>query len=231
MATTFEDLKDVIHGCTRCKRLRRWCEEASGQKAAYRGQPYWSRPVAGFGDPNARLAIIGLAPGRHGANRTGRPFTGDAAGIWLYQALHQHQFSNQPTATGREDGLLLNDAYVTNLVRCAPPADKPTAEEIRACASFFGQELDLLPRLQGVLALGRMAFEGYLGWLRSQGIDARVPFQHGKTYRFGGEHPWLVASYHCSQRNTRSGRLTYEMWDAVFDQIRDLLPVARHGGD
>lgn len=231
MDGSLEALATQIHDCQRCPRLRVWCQGAAGQKALYREYPYWARPVSGFGDSHARLLVIGLAPGRHGANRTGRPFTGDAAGEWLYDALYRYGFANQPVATDRTDGLQLQDAYISNLVRCAPPGDRPTPAEIDACSSFFEQELQLLTSVEGVLALGRIAFEGYGRWLRQTGIlNKRLPFEHAKLYQWPRQ-PWLMASYHCSQRNTRSGRLTRAMWDDVFQQIRELLPSDRPKND
>ncbi len=230
-SSSLPQLAARVHDCTLCPRLRAWCESAPGQQARYRGQSYWARPVFGFGDPTARLVIIGLAPGRHGANRTGRPFTGDAAGEWLYDALFRYGFSNQARATGREDGLVLNNAYITNLVRCAPPGDKPSRDEIDACQDYLRQELQQLPYVRGVLTLGRVAFDGYVNWLKARGDGPlrRPAFEHGRVYRFQPGQPWLMASYHCSQRNTRSGRLTSEMWDQIFEQATAL--VANDGQD
>lgn len=221
MDDSYIALASRIHACQRCPRLRQWCESADGQLARYRGQPYWGKPVAGFGDLSARLVVIGLAPGRHGANRTGRPFTGDAAGGWLYDALFRYGFASRPDALDREDGLVLRDVYITNLVRCAPPGDKPTREEIQSCSSHFDQEMQLLSKRQGILALGKVAFDGYMKWLYEHGLakGPRRPFEHGRMYHFDGQVPWLMASYHCSQRNTRSGRLTRSMWDALFQNL------------
>ena len=227
MDDSFETLSSTVVSCERCRRLRIWSETAVGQQARYREQPYWAKPVFGFGDVNARLVVIGLAPGRHGANRTGRPFTGDAAGQWLYQALFQHGYSNQPEAWSREDGLALRDVYITNLVRCAPPGDKPSREEIAACVPYLHQEMRFLTNCQGVLALGRVAFDGYMRWVMGEKRHTKRPvFEHGRVYHFEGTRPWVLASYHCSQRNTRSGRLTPAMWEAIFGQVAQLLGTA-----
>jgi len=228
---SLSDLASLVHACDRCERLRAWCETAQGQQARYRDQPYWGKPVAGFGDQNARIVIIGLAPGRHGANRTGRPFTGDAAGVWLYDALFRYGFANSPSSTAVSDGLTLHDVYITNLVRCAPPGDKPLRDEIDACQTYLHQELTLLPRSEGVLALGRVAFEGYIRWLQEmgEGPKKRPVFEHGRVYRFDRNKRWLLASYHCSQRNTRSGRLTPPMWNQIFEQLGRLVSANNDG--
>lgn len=214
-------LEGRIHDCGACARLRRWSEGAAQNSPRYAGEPYWARPVAGFGDRAARLLVLGLAPGRHGANRTGRPFTGDAAGEWLYRALFAEGFSNRAESRDLRDGLRLKDVYITNVVRCAPPGDRPAADEIARCRPYLREELSLLTSLEGVLVLGRTAFVHYLGVVGGP----RPPFAHGGVYRpgAGGRGPWMVASYHPSQRNTRTGRLTEGMWAEVWAVVRDLL--------
>lgn len=182
--------------------------------------------MAGFGDPQARLLVVGLAPGRHGANRTGRPFTGDAAGAWLYRALYAEGFSNRAESRERGDGLVLTDVYITNIVRCAPPGDRPAAEEILRCRPYLEQERALLTRLKGVLVLGRTAFAHVCGPDRRP----RPVFSHGRVYTEGDGKPWVLASYHPSQRNTRTGRLTAAMWSDVWAIVRDRLDAGEKVG-
>lgn len=214
-----QDLNQQIVNCQRCPRLRDHCHHiAQVKRRAYLADTYWGRPVPSFGDPNARLVIIGLAPGAHGANRTGRIFTGDRSGDFLYQALFNAGFANQPASTHAVDGLKLTDAWITCPVHCAPPANKPTPEEIRACQPYLVQELKLLKRMQAVVVLGRIAFDTFL---TIQGhTKARFPFAHGAT--FPGA-PTLICSYHPSQQNTQTGRLTQAMLTAVFQQARTAL--------
>ena len=208
--------------CRRCPRLVRHREEvASTKRRQYRDWDYWGRPVFGFGDPSARLVLIGLAPAAHGANRTGRMFTGDRSGDWLYAALHAHGFANQPTSERRDDGLVLRDAYVTASARCAPPDNKPTGEELAACRSFLVEELALLKRMRIVLALGKIAFDSYLAARQSmsQALPSPRPkFGHGARADLGDVVLW--ASYHPSQQNTFTGRLTRAAFDAVFAGLR-----------
>lgn len=188
------------------------------KRRAYREETYWGRPVPSFGDPNARLVIIGLAPGAHGANRTGRVFTGDRSGDFLYQALFNAGFANQPTSVHADDGLALTDAWITCPVHCAPPDNKPSLEEIRACQTYLEQELALLKNAQAIVVLGRIAFDTYL---TIKGERKSVyPFAHGAC--FPG-NPTLICSYHPSQQNTQTGRLTQTMLTAVFQQARRLL--------
>jgi len=187
---------------------------------------YWGKPVPSFGDPAARLLIIGLAPGAHGSNRTGRMFTGDRSGDILYRVLYATGFASQPRSLSRDDGLRLSDCYITAAVRCAPPANKPTREEIANCRPYLEQELHLLSRLRVVVALGRLAFDVYLSILRSQGcISSRsaFPFGHGRRHRPGPGLPLLLSSYHPSQQNTSTGRLTEPMLRAVFLDARRRL--------
>lgn len=212
-----------IAACTRCPRLRAFALEAAGKKAAFRNQRYWSRPVAGFGDPSARLVVIGLAPGAHGANRTGRPFTGDAAGQWLFDALYTHGFCNHPDSQDAQDGLILNDAYITNAIRCVPPQDRPKRAELEACRPFLEAEMAHLDRAIVYLTLGRTVFERFSPIARSLGMEpGRALFAHGAVRHLGQGRRW-VASYHPSQRNTRTGRLTGAMWEEIFDTIQNLL--------
>ncbi|PWK13042.1 uracil-DNA glycosylase [Tumebacillus permanentifrigoris] len=222
---TLEKLSADITACTSCPRLIAWCEDvAAKRKKQYRDFKYWGRPVPGFGDPEAELIIIGLAPGAHGANRTGRVFTGDESGVWLYDALHRYGFANQPTSENLADGLTLTGAYINNIVRCVPPDNKPSAEEIQTCRPHLVHELQLLSRKKVVLALGQLAFKQYLTLLKEQGIPVKgLTFAHGAHYDFGPEHPKLLVSYHPSQQNTRTGVLTREMWYRVFETCQGLL--------
>lgn len=196
------------------------------KRRAYRDCEYWARPVPGFGDPHARLLLIGLAPGAHGANRTGRMFTGDSSGDFLYRALFETGFASQPASVSRDDGLRLRDAYISAAVRCAPPLNKPAPEEIRNCRPYLERELELLRDVRVVVALGRLAFDAYLTILRGQAkIAARSGFifAHGAEYRTGPEQPWLISSYHPSQQNTFTGKLTPAMFRAVFERARRRL--------
>jgi len=215
--------QDVIN-CRACPRLVAWREQVAREKRrAYRDWDYWGRPVPGFGDPAARLLIVGLAPGAHGANRTGRMFTGDGSGDTLYGSLHRTGFANQPSAKHREDGLALTDSFITAVARCVPPGNRPMAEELTTCRPFLAREWALLSRLQVVVALGQIAFEGCLRLLREQGFDLpRLKFGHGAHYPLDTVH--LIASYHPSRQNTQTGRLTLAMLDDVFKLARSLLP-------
>ncbi|HYF77952.1 MAG TPA: uracil-DNA glycosylase [Symbiobacteriaceae bacterium] len=216
-------LHEEMAACERCPRLRTYCANVAREKVRrYRDQEYWGRPVPGFGDPAAGLFILGLAPGAHGANRTGRMFTGDDSGTWLYSVLHQFGYANQPASTGRDDGLALTGAYIANAGRCAPPGNKPTPEELNACQPFLEQELALLTEVRVVLVLGRIAFDRYLKVLKGRGVDVGRPaFGHGAEYRFEGA-PALLCSYHPSRQNTNTGVLTRQMWEAVFRRAREL---------
>jgi uracil-DNA glycosylase family 4 len=220
----FTRLEQSIINCDRCPRLREWCEHVAAVKTRrYRDQEYWGRPVHGFGDKRARLILLGLAPGAHGANRTGRVFTGDESGVWLYEALHKFGFANQPHSQGRGDGLVLTDAYISNIVRCAPPQNRPTAEEIAACRSHLEAEFDLLTEKKVIVALGQLAFDQYKKMLKAAGVQvAGVRFGHGVEYRFEG-HPTLLGSYHPSQQNTFTGKLTREMWYDIFARAKAIL--------
>ena len=225
MATAIEELARTVAACERCPRLVAWRGEvAADPPRRYRGQEYWARPVPGFGDPDARLLIVGLAPAAHGANRTGRMFTGDRSGDWLYAALHRAGFANQPTATHRGDGLRLCDAYVGAVVRCAPPANRPTTEERDNCLPYLVAELELLERVEVIVALGAFAWDGALRALAAAGEPIPRPkprFGHGAETTVGGYT--MLGTYHPSQQNTFTGKLTREMLDRVFARARGLL--------
>jgi uracil-DNA glycosylase family 4 len=186
------------------RRFRDWC--------------YWGRPLPGFGDPDARLLVIGLAPAAHGGNRTGRMFTGDSSGDWLIKALYETGFANQPTSVSKDDGLELKSAYITAAVRCAPPKNRPLADEIRNCSEYLLEELQLLDKVGIALTLGRIAFDTYTRYALPREIKPRPRFAHGGLYDFYGL-PSLMASYHPSRQNTQTGRLTWRMWKSIFEQI------------
>jgi uracil-DNA glycosylase len=218
-------MKEVI-ACERCPRLRRYCREvARVKRRAYRDWDYWGKPVPSFGDPHARLLVIGLAPGAHGANRTGRMFTGDRSGDFLYRALYDTGFASQPESSSRDDGLKLTGAYITAAVRCAPPGNKPALEEFRSCRPYLERELDLLKDVRVVVALGRLAFDAYLSILRSRGIirsRAAFPFAHDREHVIAPGSPVLISSYHPSQQNTSTGKLTAAMLRRVFERAARL---------
>ncbi len=212
--------------CERCRRLRRYCQRvAVEKKAAHRDETYWGRPVPGFGDPAARLFVVGLAPAAHGANRTGRVFTGDGSGDFLMRAMHGAGFANQPTSRDGLDGLMLHDAYIAAAVRCAPPDNRPTPREIAACRPHLVAEFDALANVRVVVALGRIAFDACLSLLGDRGARTRPrpPFGHGLVHRFGPGVPALVASYHPSRQNTNTGKLTPEMFAEVFETARRMI--------
>jgi len=226
LASRLAELRETIIGCRKCPRLVRHREGvARTKRRAYRECIYWGRPVPGFGDPRAELLIIGLAPGAHGANRTGRMFTGDRSGDFLYAQLHRAGFASQPSSTDAGDGLTLRNAYITAAARCAPPGNKPLPAEIQNCSSYLEQELDLLqPR--AVLALGAIAFDTYLRLLIRRGhlaSRAGYRFAHGAEFNLPGDLPRLFASYHPSQQNTQTGRLTPAMFSSVLRRIRRML--------
>jgi uracil-DNA glycosylase family 4 len=212
--------RDVV-SCTRCPRLVAYREEvARVKRRAYLDWEYWGKPVPGFGDPNARVLIMGLAPGAHGSNRTGRPFTGDASGNFMYPVLHQTGFASQPTATGRNDGLLLKDLYITAAVRCAPPDNKPLPTELVACSAFLDRELAGLEKVKVVVALGNIGFDAYLNYLKRRGLLAskkEYVFKHGVRYRMP-DGKALLASYHPSNQNTQTGKLTRKMFLEIFQE-------------
>lgn len=216
--------RDVV-ACERCPRLVRWCREAARVKVKrFRDQEYWGRPVPGFGDPAARLLVVGLAPAAHGGNRTGRVFTGDRSGDFLFAALFRAGFASQPTSLGRDDGLSLRDCYIAPVARCAPPANRPTPTEVASCREYLAREWALLGGVRAVLVLGRVAMDGFLAMLRAGGRD--VPrgraFAHGAVYDLGhGQR--LFCSYHVSQQNTFTGRLTPRGFDAVLKKVQTHL--------
>ena len=211
--------------CERCSRLRAYCRQiAQEKKAAHRDEVYWGKPVPGFGDPRARLLILGLAPAAHGANRTGRVFTGDGSCDFLMRALHRTGFANIPTSRSADDGLKLNDAYIAAAVRCAPPDNKPTLAEIAACQPHLEAELDELRRVRVVVALGRIAFDACWRVLAARGVrpKPRPSFGHGLKYE-PDRSPAVIASYHPSRQNTNTGKLTAAMLESVFRAARGLL--------
>ncbi|MGE5358933.1 MAG: uracil-DNA glycosylase [Bacteroidales bacterium] len=213
----------AIVSCTRCARLRRYCERvATEKKPAHRHESYWGRPVPGFGDPAARLLVVGLAPAAHGANRTGRVFTGDGSGDFLMRALHEAGFANQPTSRAADDGLRLLDAYIAAAVRCAPPDNKPTPREIAACAPHLVAEFRALRRVRVIVALGRIGFDACLSLLAAHGasVRPRPAFGHNVAHGFGPGLPSVVASYHPSRQNTNTGKLTPQMLLDVFLEAR-----------
>ena len=228
--SSLHDLEDEIIACRKCARLVQWREEvARTRRKSFRSEAYWGRPVPGFGDPQARVLAVGLAPGAHGSNRTGRMFTGDDSGVFLYRALYRAGFANQPQASDREDGLRLNDIFISAVCRCVPPGNKPAPQEIRTCLPYLAREIGLLAGLEGVVALGRIGFEGILALfaerLASPALARlRDSFAHGAVLRLGPGLPWVVASYHPSRQNTQTGRLTEAMFDAIWLQVRELLP-------
>jgi uracil-DNA glycosylase family 4 len=208
-----------VVACRRCDRLRSWCATIAREKrAAYADETYWARPVPGFGDPAARVIVCGLAPGAHGANRTGRVFTGDNSGLWLYRALHRAGFANQPTSTARDDGLILRDCFITLAVRCAPPDNKPSPAERDACLPFLVDELRLLTRARVLVCLGAFAWNAVA---RAIAVAERTRFAHGAEVV--ADRYTLIGSYHPSQQNTFTGRLTESMFDSVFARARALM--------
>lgn len=236
-ATDLEHVQRDIVACRRCPRLLDWCEHvARTRRRAFRDQEYWGRPVPSFGDPHGRLWILGLAPAAHGANRTGRMFTGDSSGDWLYDALHRAGFASQAHSVSRDDGQRLHDTWISAAVHCAPPDNKPTKEEIESCSAYLDREWASLRRLEVVLALGGIAFQSFLKLLQRHHwtIGRPLPrFGHRQEYAFerpsgarGPARMVLLASYHPSRQNTQTGRLTRRMWRGVFRRARSLLEDA-----
>jgi uracil-DNA glycosylase family 4 len=225
LPTWLKVLNAEVVSCTRCPRLVAYREQIAREKRrAYRDHEYWGKPVPGFGDPKARVLVLGLAPGAHGSNRTGRPFTGDASGKFMYPVLYETGFANQPTATDRGDGLVLIDLYITAAARCAPPDNKPLPEELANCAPYLERELEGLKNLRIVVALGKIGFEAYLNYLvRRQVIGSKrgYEFRHGAEYAMPDGRV-LIASYHPSNQNTQTGKLTRTMFMQIFQLARRL---------
>jgi uracil-DNA glycosylase family 4 len=226
----FAALESEITNCRKCPRLVHYREEvARVKRRAYRDWTYWGRPVPAFGDPEAKLVIIGLAPAAHGANRTGRMFTGDRSGDFLYEQLYRAGFANQPQSKRPDDGLLLTNALISAACRCAPPDNKPLPEELRNCLPYLEQELALI-RPRAILALGVIALNTYLDLLKQQGVilsRAAFPFSHGASFALPGDLPHLFAAYHPSQQNTQTGRLTPAMFTRVLRKIRKYLEIPK----
>jgi uracil-DNA glycosylase family 4 len=226
--THLQILQDEITACRACPRLVRWRESVAREKVRrFRQEDYWGKPVPGFGDRNARLLIVGLAPAAHGANRTGRMFTGDESGTWLYRAMHKAGFSSHALSMHRDDGMTLTDCYITATVRCVPPQNRPTAKEVSRCRQFLLREIGLLKNVRVVIGLGRIGFDTALNAYREVGrvsFHQRPLFAHAAEYSFDGLT--FIASYHPSQQNTFTGKLTRAMLDAVFLKARKLLGVA-----
>lgn len=220
MSTPLETLNKEIIACRKCPRLVAWREEvARVKRKAYRDQEYWGKPVPGFGDPNAHVLVVGLAPGAHGSNRTGRAFTGDASGGFMYPALYRAGFANQPIAVSRSDGLVLKDLYIVASARCVPPDNKPTPEELSNCQPYLERDLQILkPKV--IVCLGRIAFERILKMFSVR--NSAWKFGHGALYALD-DGTWILCSYHPSQQNTLTGKLTAKMFDEIWAKARDLL--------
>jgi len=227
--TLWNDLNARITSCRRCPRLVAWREEvARTRRKAFQDWDYWGKPVPGFGDHAARILVVGLAPGAHGANRTGRMFTGDGSGNFLFRALHSAGFANQPLSSRRGDGLEITDMYISAVCRCAPPDNKPCPEEMGNCLPFLGEEISLLKNLQGYVALGRIAFDNVLRLYRQNGVTLpKFDFTHGGFYQPGNGLPWILASYHPSRQNTQTGRLSEAMFAEVWTKARELIDSTR----
>ena len=227
--TTWNDLEQAIVACRLCPRLVAWREEtARVKRRAYRDEAYWGRPVPGWGDRSAQALVVGLAPAAHGGNRTGRVFTGDSSGDFLYAALYRAGFANQPTSRHAGDGLALTNLYIAAAARCAPPDNKPTPDELAACRPYLVAEIALLAQLRVIVALGRIGYEAalkvYEGRPGFRGRTALLAqFAHAAVIPLGGALPTVVTSYHPSRQNTQTGRLTAEMFDRVWETARELL--------
>ncbi len=221
---SLDELNSRVISCELCSRLRRYSQTvAHNKRRQFAHWTYWGRPLPGFGDPSARVLILGLAPAAHGGNRTGRMFTGDGSAQFLMSALYRFNYANQPTSTSVNDGLKLQDAYMTAIVRCAPPKNKPSPNEIAKCERYWTQELTFLKNIRVMLALGRVAFDTYVRYLREHGVNTKkLHFSHGALYKVPGG-PVLCASYHPSRQNTQTGKLTVKMFDVVFLNIQKVL--------
>ena len=216
--TELEKLEKQIIACRKCPRLVEWREEVARiKRKAYMDQEYWGKPVPGFGDPKARVMVVGLAPGAHGSNRTGRQFTGDASGKFLYPALHKAGFANQPQSESRGDGLILNDMYITASGRCAPPDNKPSTEELNTCQPYLERELELIDPVV-IVCLGRIAFERILKIYSAR--SSVYKFAHGASYQLANGK-WVLCSYHPSQQNTSTKKLTQKMFDAIWEKAKE----------
>ncbi len=217
-------LNQEIVNCKKCNRLREWCNTRYGNNPHYIGQTYWGLPVPGFGDGNGKILIVGLAPGAHGANRTGRVFTGDTAGDLLYSSLYKFGFSSLEISIKKDDGLILNDVYITNVVKCAPPGNKPTSYEFATCKKYLAREIKKLVNLRVILALGEKAFYNIKSIFTENGVNTRgAKFEHGKTYRFCNSNIVIIASYHTSKYNIDTKRMTVEKFDHVLLNIKKVL--------
>jgi uracil-DNA glycosylase family 4 len=215
---TSDSLRRRIVLCRRCPRLVSYREGVS-PRASFATQPYWRKPVPGFGDLGGRLLVLGLAPALHGGNRTGRVFTGDSSGRFLVRALYDSGYANKPVSESKDDGLVYNDCYVTAVVKCVPPGDKPAKEEFENCSNYLDAEISLMRNLRAVLALGALSFKAYLEHLGRDGVDVKgMKFSHGKVFRFKGR-PALYSSYHPSPRNTNTGKLTPKMLASVLMRV------------
>lgn len=225
MTNALNSLEAELITCRRCPRLVSWREEiAHTKRKAYRDEVYWGKPVPGFGDSDAKIMIVGLAPGAHGSNRTGRMFTGDASGNFLFPALHRVGFANQSHGNHPADGLELRQVFLTAICRCVPPKNRPNVTEIKNCLPWLQAEIDLLPNLQGFVTLGRIAFDDLRRLYQEQAIDLPVmDFGHDHFFELGKGLPWLLTSYHPSQQNTLTGVLTEEMFNAVWTQAKRLI--------
>lgn len=221
---TWKSLTQKVIKCERCPRLRQHCRGiAKKRKPEYQDSRYWGKPVPGFGDPNAKIWIIGLAPGAHGANRTGRMFTGDSSGDWLYGVLHQFGFANQPSSESLNDGMILDNVFISAAARCAPPENKPSLNELNNCSYFLDEEFSLLKNKRIFVGLGKIGFEAILKLLKRQGIKIPSPtpkFNHGAVFSIANYT--LIASYHPSRQNTNTGVLTKAMWISIFNNLRKL---------
>ena len=225
MEQSLDEIEKALIACRKCPRLVAWREYvAHVKRRAYRDQDYWGKPVPGFGDPDARILILGLAPGAHGSNRTGRMFTGDGSGNFLYPALFKAGFASQPEATTRMDGLVLRDLFIAAVCRCAPPENKPTKDEIANCLPWLVQEMKALSKLQGVVVLGKIALDGLLSLPCFADLPKKeFSFGHDRFYETLPRLPWILCSYHPSLQNTQTGRLTAEMFDRIWQEAKSKL--------
>jgi uracil-DNA glycosylase family 4 len=230
--SSLQELNAEVVKCTRCVRLREHClQVAETKRRAYLDWEYWGKPVPSFGDAKARVLALGLAPGAHGSNRTGRPFTGDGSGEFLYPVLHEAGFASQAEAVSRDDGMKLKDLWISSVGRCAPPGNKPTPEELRNCQPWLDEEMRLLTRLRVVVCLGKIAFDGLMGWAVRTGV---VKLRSGYVFGHGAEYALpnglkVIASYHPSLQNTNTGKLTREMFLRVFERARELAELNQAG--